>query len=370
MSETTQAPTHVRGNENALHPITGEPPGIKEILERRAAGGLPDPGPDREMDGGTAVATPDPTVVTRPDDDAAAQAAREIAGLRLQKSDAEARAMEAERLRVDAERRRADAENQRATAVQNSEDTSLTAINTALGASQREQESLRAEMKTAGEAGDFGRVAEISGSLGEIASEIRELTRGKSALEQDRQTRINTPLRQPDPVVTHQAQVGDPTERGILKGLNASSRQAFLDSRSPAVRDFLYQHPEFFTDTAAHQRIMGAESLARGRGLAIDSPAYFEAIREASTVAQPATPAPATVQRPVDRPSVDRTAPPAAAPSRNAPSPTGQRLAAGGDVYVSAEDKKIAEWLQVDAVEMVQERQALEQRGEWPYRRR
>jgi hypothetical protein len=366
MSETTQAPTHVRGNENALHPITGEPPGIKEILERRAAGGLPDPGPDHAD---PATPAPDTTVVTRPDDDAAAQAAREVAGLRSRASDAEARAAEADRLRADAERRRVDAENQRATAVQNSEDTSLTAINTALAASIRERDSLQAEGKAAGEAGDFGRAMEISTQLGEIGAEIRELSRGKSALEQDRQTRINTPPRQPDPVVTHQAPVGDPTERSILAGLRAPSRQAFLDSRTPATRDFLYQHAEFFTDPAAHQRMVGAESLARGRGLAVDSPAYFEAIREASSVTQP-TAAPTTVQRPVDRPSVDRTAPPAAAPSRNAPSPTGQRLAAGGDVYVSAEDKKVAEWLQVDAVEMVQERQSLEQRGEWPYRRR
>lgn len=369
MSETITQPTHVRGNENALHPITGEPPGIKEILERRAAGGLPDPGPEHDAGGGEATPAPDATVVSRPDDDAAAQAAREVAGLRARTSDAEARATEAERLRVDAERRRVEAENQRATAVQNSEETSITALNTALASATRERESLQAEMKTAGEAGDFGRVAEISGQLGEIASEIRELSRGKTALEQDRQTRINNPPRPADPIVTQPAPVGDPTERSILAGLRAPSRQAFLDSRTAQTRDFLYQHPEFFTDPAAHQRMVGAESLARGRGLAVDSPAYFEAIREASSVTQP-TAAPTSVQRPVDRPSVDRTAPPAAAPSRQAPSPTGQRMASGGDVYVSADDRTTADWMGVDPVEYVQERQRLETRGEWPYRRR
>lgn len=356
MNETVIPSTHVRGTEGALHPITGEPPGIKEILERRAGGGVSEPAPEHTEETPVVV---EPT--SRPDDEEAARQAREVASLRRTTADAEARAAEAERQRIDAERRRAEAETQRATAVHNAEETGLTAINTALASATRERESLQAEMRTAGEAGDFGRVGEISSALGELGAEIRELTRGKTSYEQDRQNRINNPPRPADPVAA--PVVSDPTERGILSNLRAPSRQAFLDSRTPATRDFLYQHPEFFTDPAAHQRMVGAESMARGRGVVIDSPQYFEAIREASTMAQPT--APAIVQRPADR-----TVTPGAAPSRQAPSPTGRSSGAGGDVYVSAEDRKVAEWLQVDPVEMVQERQDLERRGEWPYRRR
>lgn len=362
MSETQSNPTHVRGTEGALHPITGEPPGIKEILERRANGGLPETPPVTEET--PAPTTTDTTVVQRPDDDEAARAAREVAGLRLRASDADARAMAAEQARQEADRRRVEAENDRAAAVAGAADTGLTAINTALTSATREQEALRAEIKTAGESGDFGRVGELSARIGELGSEIRDLTRGKQELEQDRQTRITNPPPRQEPTPAAPMVTGDPTERGILAGLRAPSREAFLASRTPQTRDFLYQHPEFFTDPSAHARMMGAESLARGQGKVVDSPEYFDAIREASSMTQPTRPVP---QRNVP---VDRPVPPAAAPSRTVVSPTGRRESGAGEVYVSAEDAKLAEWMQVDPVEYVRERDNLTRRGDLPYRRR
>lgn len=349
--------THVRGVESALNPITGEPPGIKEILERRAAGGMPDRGEPVE------TRTEEPPEVTPPEpretDDADA-AVREMAGLRMRVSDAENRANAEATARAEAERGRIAAENARTAALQGAEDTNFTAINTALIASTRERDSLVVELKTAGEAGDFSRMGEISGRLGELGAEIRDLSQGKNQLEQDRQTRVSSPPPPPPEVRTAPPVISDPVERGILSNLRAPSREAFLQSRTPATRDFLYQHPEFFTDPAAHQRMVGAESMARGNGVAVDSPAYFEAIRGAATLRQPTQARPAATERAV---------PTATPPSRVAPGPTGQRVAAG-DVYVSAEDAKVADWMQVDPVEYVSERQRLEQRGEWPYRRR
>lgn len=354
MSETG---SHVRGVEGALHPITGEPPGIREILERRAGGEMPaiEP-PAREIEA--------PLPVQREEDDAATRDAREIASLRTRVSDAESARADAERRRVESDNARIAAETQRAAAVQGAEETGYTAVTTALSAATREREALQLDIKTAGEAGEWGRVGELSARVGELSAEIRDLNRGKVDLENERQARLSAPprpteTRQPEPVPS-----GNPTERGILAGLRAPSREVFLASRTPETRDFLYQHPEFFTDPAAHQRMTGAESLARGRGIAIDTPAYFEAIREASTLTHP------TRRDPTERREVtERAPPPGAAPSRQAPGPGGRQVASG-DVYVSQDDKTTSEWMGVDPVEYVKERQRLEQRGEWPYRRR
>lgn len=349
--------THVRGVESALNPITGEPPGIKEILERRAAGQMPDRAEPTEPR--TEEADP-PAVTPAPTEDDAAAAVREMAGLRMRASDADARALAAEAARAEAERGRLAAESARVAALQGAEDTNFTAINTALIASTRERDALVAELKTAGEAGDFSRMGEISGRLGELGAEIRDLAQGKTQLEQDRQTRVSAPPAPTPEVRVAPPVISDPVERGILTNLRAPSREAFLQSRTPATRDFLYQHPEFFTDPAAHQRMVGAESMARGNGLAVDSPAYFEVIRGAATLRQPTQTRPAATERAV---------PTATPPSRGAPSPTGQRVAAG-DVYVSQDDKTTAEWMNVDPVEYVLERQRLTDRGEYPYRRR
>lgn len=336
MSETL---THARGTDSQVNPITGEGPGIKDILERRAAGELPD-APETE--------TPKPDATSRPDDDAEA-AAREVASLRTRAAEAENRAAEAERAR-------ALAEQQRNAAVQGAEDTGFTAITTALNAAMRERESLQTEMKTAGEAGDFGRVGELSAQLGEIGATIRDLNQGKQQFEQDRQARVNAPTRPTAPTIT----VGSDAERTILRSLGANSRESFLASRTPETRDFLYQHPEFFTDQSAFQRMSGADAIALGRGHQRDSKEYFDTIREVA-LGQ-------TTQQPRNTPA-DRSVTPGAAPSREAQGPTGRRTS-GGDVYVSPDDKKVAEWVGVDPVEYVQERDRLQQEGSWPYRRR
>lgn len=326
--------THTRGEDVARHPITGEESGISEILERRSNGELPE---QREE--------PKP----REDDDEE-RAAREIASLRTRTTEAEARAAEADR-------RRALAERDRSVAQQGAEDTGFTAISTALGAATREKDGLIAELKSAGESGDFGRMGEINVRLGELGAELRDLTRGRDAYEQERQRRLDRPPeRQVEP------QASSATERGILSRLGAGSRDQFLANRTEPTARWLREHGEFFTDASAHDRIVGADALAKGRGLEVDSPAYFKFIEEQALGKAPET------QR---REREDRGAPPGAAPSRDAPGPTGRdRGTRDGDIYVSSDDRKSAEWMGVDPVEYVREKERLTRTGEYPYRRR
>jgi hypothetical protein len=327
-----------------LNPITGEPPGIREIMERRSAETEEPPAPP-----------PEPTP---PPKDDAEKAAAELARWKTRATEAEAQRSEAERARQAAER-------QAAQASQGAEDTGYTAVVTALGAAKGEATSLKAEMKTAGEAGDFGRVAEIAERLGQLGAEITELTRGQAEYERQREAR----LRQPPPAQP-QISASSATERSILGQLNAPSRDAFIESRHPEVAAFLRANPEFFTDRAMFQRLIGADSLALGRGLELGSPKYMEVLRQEAGVAEPAS---SPTYRPPEAPQPPaapqrQPPPPAAGPSREAPGPSGRVQT--GDVYVSPEDKTAAEWLNVDPVEYAKEKQRLAARGEYPYRRR
>jgi len=337
MSDTV---THTRGAESSLHPITGEPPGIKEILERRAAEGNP-PTPETEQ--------PKPET-PKPEDDPATVAAREIAAARREAADANTRAAESERQRIAAE-------SARQAAVQGAEDNGFTAIVTALAATEREKETLTAEMKTAGEAGDFARMADISARLGEIGGELRDLRQGRQAAETDRQTRLTQPTDRPRQ--QEQPTAATATERQILANLGVPNKERFLAQRTPQTRDFLYQYPQFFTDPAFHQRMVGADMMAVGRGLERDTPAYFDAVRKEAL--GETTPPP--------RRETQSSTPPGTPPSREAPGPSGRQVQSG-DVYVSQDDKTTAEWMGVDPVDYVTEKNRLRNNGEWPYRRR
>ena len=242
-----------------------------------------------------------------------------------------------------------------ATARQGAEDTGFTAISTALGAAERETDALKAEMKTAGDAGDFSRVSEIAVRLGQLGAETLQLRQGKEQYEQHRDARIATPTQPAHP------EAATAVERGILRQIGAPSRERFLADRTPSTRAWLNAHPDFFTDAAFNARVMGADQLARGRGVQIDSPEYFRLIETEAGVTQP------TARRDVQP---DARTIPGAGPNRDAPGPTGRPSTKPGDVYVSPEDRTAATWMGVDPAEYAAQREELTRRGEIPYRRR
>lgn len=353
--------THVRGDTTTLHPITGEPPGIREILERRTAGEIHGTSPPPEP---PAAADPIET------GDDADRVAAELNAWRQRGTEAESRLAEERQARLAAQtnaaaerQARVAAETAATTARQGAEDTGFTAITTALGAAERETEALKIEMKGAGDAGDFSRMAEISVRLGQLGAETLQLQQGKEQYERQRTTRVTE--RPADPPTTP-APAAEPdaataTERGILRQVGAATREQFLATRTQPTADWLRSHPEFFTDQSFNTRVMGADQLARGRGITIDTPEYFKLIETESGVRQPPPPA--------RQPAPDARVP-GAAPTREAPGPTGRPSTRPGDVYVSAEDKTAAGWMGIDPAEYAAEKERLTRTGEIPYRRR
>lgn len=346
--------THVRVTETpSISSLSGEPDGIREVLERRTAD--EEAGVERTEE----RAPPTDRPGARAPVDDAEQVARDL-GRWKQQAETATRDAAAER------GRRIEAERVAAQSRQNVEDTNFGAVSTALAAAQSEAERLEGEIKTAGENGDFTALAKATTRLGALGAEIRDLERGKQAYEQQRQDRINRPTRT-EPEIT----ASDPNERAILQQLNAPNRETFLAGRTPATQAWLREHSEFFTDTGANARIMGADGLARGRGLVPDTKEYFEFIEDQAGMSDTSGNGAGNGSGNGTRQPARREAIPSAAPSRQGQDPGGrQGSGRPGDVVVTKDDEIAAKWLGVDAVGYATERRRLANSGDLPFRRR
>jgi len=220
-------------------------------------------------------------------------------------------------------------------------------ISSALADREAEADRLKAEMRTQAEAGDHARMAEISLRLGEVGAELVQLRQGKQAYEAERANRLREPeKREQPPAPTEQTTVGVP-------------RDQFLATRTPATQDWLRKNDKFFTDQQFFNMVTGADAIARGRGIAADTPEYFRFIEEQAGM----------TSAPSARQPRGSSAPPSAPPSREAPGPSG-RNGRAGDIVISPEDRRVAEWMRIDAADYVKEKQKLYDTGELPHRRR
>jgi hypothetical protein len=318
-------------------------PGIADILARRE-GSLPPnmlpeaaPEPERQP----------PQRESAADDAAevAAQLRRQNEELQRQRTAAEARAGQAE---VQARHASTELQRQR----ENAAEADYRTLTSSLEALESEQQRLRGELKSAGDAGDWDRIADINTRLGEIGGERVSLNAGKQAFEADRGTRLREPARVEPPAAPNEwTTVGAP-------------RSQFMATRTPATQDWLRKNDRFFTDQSFFNMVTGADALARGRGIAADSPEYFRFIEEQAGMTDPSQPAaPAPPRR------SESSAPPSAPPSREAPGPTGRTLRQG-DTYITPEQKRVAEWMGVDPADYAAEEAELRRSGDLPHRRR
>lgn len=321
--------------------INRDAPGIADILARRE-GQLP----PSMLPADTATEAEPPRTETTPAQDDAAAAAAE---LRRQNEQLQQRSAQSEsaRLAAEATARRATEELHRTR--QNADDANYSTVTNALEARTAEQGRLKIELKSAGEAGDFDRIADINVRLGELGAELVQLRQGKEAYEAERGNR----LREPPPPAP--APTGEWTTVG-------QPREQFLAGRTPKTQEWLRKNDRFFTDKPFFDMVTGADAIARGRGIAADTPEYFRFIEEQAGMTQP------THNTPPPR-SNGSSAPPAAPPSRDATGPTGHTTRPG-DIYVTPEQKRVAEWMGVDAVEYAMQEAELKRNGELPHRRR
>lgn len=332
---------------------------IKDILERTAA---EDHGDEQH---GTPPERTAPPVEQLPPEEDAAQAAD---ALRRQLAEQTRRAQTETQRRIEAERIAARATKEAGETRQNAVDANYTTVLTALDARNREAEALSGDYAAAMEAGDHRKAAEITMRIGKVGAAIEGLESAKQEMERQRQERLREPPKT-EAAPAPAAPVADTTV-GV-------PREQFLGRVNPTVADWLRGHDEFFTDQSFYRQCLAADKVLEAKGIYPNDPAYIAGVEGILGLTQSTTTPPPRQQQQQQQRSAP---PPAAPPTRGNPTLGGAPRPSNGDVYISAEDRRVAEWLYpktswdpkggVDPEGLVSERERLKSMGELPHRRR
>lgn len=175
----------------------------------------------------------------------------------LERANARARAAEA---RAD------DAARAEAEARGTTQKTQLEQITGAIAQATQNGDLLEAEYATAAAAGDWGAAAKVQRKMADNAADIRDLSRGKTALEKAPPPQIRAPQ---DPVEAYIASV---------RGMGAESKT------------WLRAHPEFAGTPQGRDMLVAAHQLAIGRGFKENTADYFRSVEKTLEIAPSESP--------------------------------------------------------------------------------
>jgi hypothetical protein len=270
-----------------------------------------------------------PADIDPSDPEAAAAAVRQqLVAAQTRAQEREARYEEQLRSQRAEAQRAVETERQRANvAVQDRATLEFSTVASALEAAERQRDLLKDQLKAAGEAGQFDRVAELSAALGEVGGEIAQLRAGKQQLE----ARRNETLRSV-PQLTQPA----PSQPQVFQ---ADPVEAKLASMHPSDAAWIRQHRDasggvrYYTDQTWQNRVTGAHYEAMAEGHKTQTPDYYAFVEQRLGMNNaPARPQPA----PAREPEGGRSAPPAAAPVRSSASYTDNQRRGNSDGHVPA----------------------------------
>lgn len=194
--------------------------------------------------------------------------------------------------RIDAERRATESANIAAERTNESAESNLNLVNSAISTLQMTQDSLKSNLSAAFAAQDFDQAAEIQASMATNAATLQTLEQGKVTMEA-------APKVQPAP------HSNDPVE-------------VLASQLSPRSAQWVRAHPEYARDQRLYSKMLAAHNLAAADGIPVDSDDYFTSIEDtlkisAARVEAATENALSDASAPVQR----RSAPPAAPVSRS-----------------------------------------------------
>jgi len=224
--------------------------------------------------------------------------------------------------RIEAQRRAQAAEQAAANAQGQVQGTQLDLVVNAIASRTQNGTHLKASLRDAWAAGDFDAAAEIQEQMSTNSALLIQLEQGKNALE-------NAPAPRYEPPA-------DPVE-------SLASR---LSAQSGA---WVRAHPQYATDQRLFDQMVAADTLVQGRGIAVDTPAYFEAVEKTLGLrSDDHTPEPA--------PAPARRAAPAVAPVSRSGTASGVKP---NTVTLSREEVEIAEMMQMTPAEYAKHKLAI-----------
>lgn len=294
----------------------------------------------------TEVATPDATVVVATPEPDSVEAGMEALRQQLAAAEAARQRAETERDSI-AQQHQAEqaarAETERRTQTEvgamrlSVADAQYDAVVNALAATQGQIVTAKQALAAAMAEGDGTKVADLSVEIGRLAATERDFDGSKTHLDNLR--------KQPPPQQQPQRNPRDEVLRSLSSRSAAWMRTA--DGGIPRVDRYL-------TDPRFQSLVIGADSLARGKGIPVDSDAYFQFIDQQVGIApppndggqQPIAQPPPTSSAGVTQP---RQSPhPAAPPSGSTQSVA--RTGGGGDIRLTAEQRDFCRTSGIDEV--------------------
>lgn len=132
------------------------------------------------------------------------------------------------------------------------------AIENAIAASKQALDAAEAELASAGEAGDWKKIAAAQRRIGETAAELKQLEAGKASLPAATEGRVDT----------RREERRVPTEDEKF--------DRYIGQFKPRVQDWLRKHPECVKDQSKNERVIRAHHVAMDQGLEDGSDEYFD----------------------------------------------------------------------------------------------
>jgi len=155
----------------------------------------------------------------------------------------------------------------------------MLAVENAIANAEHERSDAKAEYKAAMEVGDFDAAAEAQAKLSDIAVRAQRIKEGKAALER----RAEDARSQPDPIDQYTA------------------------TMTAASAKWVREHSDYFLNDRKRSYVIAAHNRAEDKGIALDSPEYFEFLETELGIHQPKPAQAAVEQRP--RPQTAPAAP-------------------------------------------------------------
>lgn len=145
------------------------------------------------------------------------------------------------------------------------EDAQLDAITASLTSHQSQMDSLKRAHAAAFSEGDGPKLADIQAEMALLGGKITQLDAGKAQLEARKQARGTEQPRE------ESSSIRDPM----------AEREAWISQQPRLVRDWVREHPEFFSDPAFHRRAVAAATYATDvEGYSPNSQEYIDFVNE------------------------------------------------------------------------------------------
>ena len=229
--------------------------------------------------------------------------------------------------RAEAERRAQEAQAQAQRATSDVEDTNLALLKTAIDHTKRDRETLKQEYAQAMAHGNYDAAANIQQEMSDTAARLLQMESGREAMEQR--------ARQPKPVPQR-----DPVE----------ALAAQLSQRSAA---WVRAHPQYATNNARLQEMLGAHNVVTARGVVPDTDEYFAQVENILGLSSASADAPLSA---ASAPTQQRSAPPAVPVGRG----NGTR---SNVVRLTAEEREIASMMGMKEEEYAKNKMELKAAG-------